>query len=438
MVKEKGMDKSDQRYQELLQILKEEVVPAVGCTESIAIALCAAKTREVLGCFPETCLVEVSGNILKNAKRVIVPNTGGLKGVEAAAAAGIVAGKPDLKLGVIAVVLERQKRWIREYLEEKRIRVKSLETEGELLDIRVHAGGGDHEVEVRIAGTHTNIVLIRKDGEILLQRTGPGGIPCDDMGGDRSVLSVSNIVEFADSVDIADVAEILSRQVQYNMAISREGLTHSWGANVGKVLLASFGMDVHMRARAGAAAGADARMSGCEMPVMINSGSGNQGIAVSVPVIEYARSTDCTDEKLYRSLVVSNLIAIHQTTGIGRLSAYCGAVCAGAGAGCGIAYLLGGDENAVAHTLINTLATLSGMVCDGVKPSCAAKIASAVDAGILGYEMFCHGQKFRSGEGIVSSGVEDTIQNVGRLGSVGMRGADREIMQMMDGMGDQG
>ena len=423
------MEKTDIRYQTYLQILKEELVPAMGCTEPIAISYCAAKARAILGCLPEKSLVEVSGNIIKNVKSVIVPNTNGLKGIEAAAAAGIVAGDAEQVLEVIADVDEKQKKEIREYLERGVIKVRPLQTD-EILDIVVHVFGDGHEVVVRIANYHTNIVLIRKDGEVLYEIGGAAAAE-ETKQADRNLLSVADIVEFADTADLEDVREILSRQIACNTAISAEGLKNPWGANVGKVLLKTYGNDVKVRARAAAAAGSDARMSGCEMAVIINSGSGNQGMTASLPVIEYAKELKVSEEKLYRALLVSNLITIHQKTGIGRLSAYCGAVSAGCGAGCGIAYLHGGDFRCIAHTLVNALAIVSGIVCDGAKPSCAGKIASAVDAGILGYEMYCEGQQFRGGDGILSKGVENTIRNIGRLGSVGMKETDKEIIQIM-------
>ena len=423
------MDKQDIRYRTYVRILREELVPAMGCTEPIAISYCAAIARKTLGCLPEGALVEASGNIIKNVKSVVVPNTGGLRGIEAAAAAGIIAGDPDRVLEVIASVTDAQKHAIREYLDRKTIRVKALEA-GEILDIVVHAYAGGHEAVVRIAGKHTNVVHISLDGKVLKT----GSVKAEDGGqsqADRSLLNVEDIVDFADTADLSDVRETLERQIACNMAISREGLTGDWGANIGKVLLSTYGDDVKIRARAAAAAGSDARMNGCEMPVIINSGSGNQGITASVPVITYARELGVGQDKTLRALLVSNLITIHLKTGIGRLSAYCGAVSAGCGAGCGIAYLQGGDTRCIAHTLVNALAIDSGIICDGAKASCAAKIASAVDAGILGYEMFRRGQQFRGGDGILSKGVENTIRNVSRLGSVGMRETDEEIIQIM-------
>ena len=422
------MERTSVQYQTYVQILKEELVPAMGCTEPIALAYCAAKAREVLGVLRERCMEEASGNIVKNVKSVIVPNTGGLRGIEAAAAAGVVAGDAGRILEVIAGVTEEQKVQIKEYMGKTQIQVKPLETD-ELLDMIVTLYGGGSYAKVRIANYHTNIVLIEKDGETLYEM---GVMATEDAQmADRSLLNVKDIYDFAKTVELEDVNELISRQIEYNSAISREGLDHDWGANIGSVLLKAYGDDIRVRARAAAAAGSDARMSGCEMPVIINSGSGNQGMTASLPVIEYAKELKVSEEEMYRALVLSNLVTIHQKTGIGRLSAYCGAVSAGCGAGCGIAYLLGGDYAAIAHTLVNALAIVSGIICDGAKPSCAGKIAAAVDAGILGYQMYINGQQFRGGDGIVSKGVENTIRNIGRLGKEGMKGTDKEIIQIM-------
>ena len=413
------MENTSIQYQTYVQILKEELVPAMGCTEPIALAYCAAKAREVLGILPDRCVVEASGNIVKNVKSVIVPNTGGLKGIEAA------AGRV---LEVIAGVTGEQKVQIKEYMEKTPIQVKPLETD-ELLDMIVTLYGNGSYARVRIANYHTNIVLIEKDGEKLYEM----GVMATEEAqmADRSLLNVKDIYDFAKTVELEDVRELIGRQIEYNSAISREGLENNWGANIGSVLLKAYGDDIRVRARAAAAAGSDARMSGCEMPVIINSGSGNQGMTASLPVIEYAKELKSSEEELYRALVLSNLVTIHQKTGIGRLSAYCGAVSAGCGAGCGIAYLLGGDYATIAHTLVNALAIVSGIICDGAKPSCAGKIAAAVDAGILGYQMYINGQQFRGGDGIISKGVENTIRNIGRLGKEGMKETDKEIIQIM-------
>ena len=425
------MEKTDSRYRHFVQILREELVPAMGCTEPIAIAYGAAKAREVLGHLPERMLVEASGNIIKNVKSVVVPNTGGLKGISAAAAAGAVAGDPGQILEVISTVTEGQKAEIRDYLDRCEIRVKPAPGDV-VFDVILTLWAGEDSVRLRIMDYHTNIVLIEKNGVPLLQcgAVTPAGEAASGLT-DRSCLSVDAIVDFADTVDLEDVAAPVERQLEYNCAIAREGMTRDWGANIGKVLREYYGEDVKVRARYMAAAGSDARMSGCEMPVIIVSGSGNQGITASVPVAVYAQELKVSHEKLLRAVVLSDLLAIHMKTGIGRLSAYCGAVSAGCAAGAAISYLYGGGRREVGHTLVNALATISGMICDGAKPSCAAKIAAAVDAGILGWHMFRSGQQFRCGEGIVTKGVEETIANIGRLGRLGMRETDREIIRIM-------
>ena len=425
------MEKTDQRYHHFIQILREELVPAMGCTEPIAIAYAAAKAREVLGRLPERILVEASGNIIKNVKSVVVPNTGGLKGIEASAAAGAVAGDAGKILEVISQVTDAQKKEIKSYLAGHEVRVAPAPGDV-VFDIIVTLVAGADTVRLRIADYHTNIVLIEKNGEILLES---GNVVSDSASGltDRSCMSVEAIVDFVNTCDIEDVQDIVQRQIDYNYAIAQEGMAHDWGANIGKVLRQHYGDDIKIRARAMAAAGSDARMSGCEMPVIIVSGSGNQGITASVPVIEYAKELGASHETMLRAVTLSDLLTIHMKTGIGRLSAYCGAVSAGCGAGAAIAWLHGGDFEVIAHTLVNALATISGMICDGAKPSCAAKIAAAVDAGLLGYHMYRSQQQFYGGEGIVSKGVENTIANIGRLGRLGMRETDREIIRIMTG-----
>ncbi len=429
------MDRTDTRYRNYIQILKEELVPAMGCTEPIALAYGAARAREILGCIPESIEVEASGNIIKNVKSVMVPNTDGLKGSEAAAAAGVVAGNAGLVLEVLSQVTDEQKREIRTYLDTHTITVAP--TEGDVIfDIIVTLHAGEDYVKLRIAEYHTNIVYIEKNGTVLMQS---GEVVAgDDTEGltDHSCLTVEGVLGFIESMDIEDIREMVERQINYNYAIAEEGMQNNWGANIGKVLRDNYGTDVKMRARYMAAAGSDARMSGCEMPVIIVSGSGNQGITASVPVIEYAKELGVSHETLLRAVTLSDLLTIHMKTGIGRLSAYCGAVCAGCGAGAAIAWLNGGELAEISHTLVNALAIVSGMICDGAKPSCAAKIASAVDAGILGYHMYSNGQQFRGGEGIVTKGVEVTIDNVGRLGRIGMRDTDREILRIMTGQED--
>lgn len=424
------MKPSDVRYKNYLQILKEELVPAMGCTEPIAIAYGAAKARETLGVLPDRVLVEASGNIIKNVKSVVVPNTNGLKGIEAAAAAGIVAGEAGKILEVISEVTEAQKEEIKAYLNNTKITVKGADTD-EIFDIILTLWAGEAYVKLRISQYHTNIVYVEKNGNILYE---VGAVRAKEEGlTDKSLLNVKDIIEFAETVEIADVRDVIMRQADYNTAIAEEGLRGSYGANVGKVLLETYGNDVKIRARAKAAAGSDARMSGCELPVIIVSGSGNQGMTASLPVIEFAKELKVSEEEMIRALVVADLITIHQKTGIGRLSAYCGAVSAGAGSATGIAYLLGGRYEEIAHTLVNALAITSGIVCDGAKPSCAGKISSAIDAGIMGYYMYKNGQQFFGGDGIVKKGVEETIKSVGRLGKEGMKETDKEIIKIMVG-----
>lgn len=424
------MVKTDEKYGAYVQILKEELIPAMGCTEPIALAYAAAKAREVLGVKPDRVLVEASGSIIKNVKSVIVPNTDSLKGIPAAATAGIIAGQADRGLEVIASVTKEQIKEMKAFLENVPVEVSHIDS-GITFEIVVTEYSKEEYAKVRIANYHTNIVLIEKNHEVLLEIPVEG--ESEEGLTDRTLLDMQSIWDFANSVDIEDVREVLSCQIEYNTAISEEGLRGNYGANIGSVLLAMEGNDIRTRAKAKAAAGSDARMNGCELPVIINSGSGNQGITCSIPVIEYAKELQCEEEKLYRALTLSNLVAIHQKTGIGRLSAYCGAVCAGAAAGAGIAYLCGGTYKDITHTIVNALAVVSGIVCDGAKASCAAKIAYAVDAGILGYNMYKNGQQFYAGDGIVTKGADETIRNVGRLGKDGMKQTNEEIIDIMVG-----
>lgn len=421
----------DKQYEAYVQILREELIPAFGCTEPIALAYAAAIAAGELGKYPTGVLVEVSGNIVKNVKSVIVPNTGGMNGIEAAVAAGIVAGKPEKKLEVIADIEERQIADIRKFMESTRIQVNLADSEY-IFDIGVILFNEEESVKVRIVGEHTNVVLIEHNGRVILKKDITADRTASDMT-DRSVLNIQDIVEFANIAEIADVQEILDRQIAYNMAIAQEGMKNNYGANIGKVLLHTYGDDVKTKARAYAAAGSDARMNGCSLPVVICSGSGNQGITASVPVIVYAIELGIEKDRLYRALLVSNLATIHQKTGIGRLSAYCGAISAGCGSGAGIAYLLGDGYEEISHTLVNGLAIVSGIICDGAKASCAAKIATAVDAGIMGYAMYKQGQQFHAGDGIVAKGIEENILNIGLLAKEGMRETDKEILTIMTG-----
>lgn len=418
-----------QKYQDYINVLKEELIPAMGCTEPIAIAYAGAIAREHLGCLPERVEIEVSGNIIKNVKSVIVPNTGGLRGIEVAAAAGIVAGDAAKELKVISEVSTEAVAVIHKFLESTPITVNFSDSK-KIFDIMITVYGNGHSAYVRICEFHTNIVEIREDDKYVLQKD----IAVEDSLGftDRGFMNVQEIIEFADTARIEDVKDILDLQIECNVNISEEGLAGDYGANIGKVLLKTYGTDdVKIRAKAKAAAGSDARMNGCEMPVVINSGSGNQGITASIPVIEYAKELGVSDEKRYGALLVSNLITIHLKSGIGRLSAYCGAVSAGCASGAGIAYLYGGGVDEVSHTIVNSLAITSGIICDGAKASCAAKIATAIDAGILGYNMYKEGQQFYGGDGIVSKGVENTIKNVGQLAKEGMATTDQEILKIM-------
>ena len=423
------MKREDEKYQAYVQILKEELVPAMGCTEPIALAYAAAKAREVLGEIPDEVKVEASGSIIKNVKSVIVPNTNHLKGIPAAATAGIIAGKAEKELEVIAEVTEEQIEEMKEFLKTRKITVEHVD-HGITFEIIVTVTKEDSYAMVRIANYHTNIVHIEKDHKVLLDIPVEG--ESEEGLTDRSLLDVEDIWDFINTVEIDDIREVIGRQIEYNTAIADEGLRGDYGANIGRVLLETYGdADVKVRAKARAAAGSDARMNGCELPVIINAGSGNQGMTCSLPVLEYAKELNSGEEKTYRALALSNLVAIHQKTGIGRLSAYCGAVSAGAAAGAGIAYLCGGGYEEMIHTVVNALAIVSGMVCDGAKASCAAKIAESVDAGILGYNMYIRGQQFYAGDGIVTRGVEATIHNIGRLGKDGMRETNEEIIKMM-------
>ena len=425
------MTKDNPKYSAFISILEEELVPAMGCTEPIALAYCAAKARAVLGQLPDKVVIGASGSIIKNVKSVIVPNTNHMKGIPAAAAAGIVAGDPAKELEVIASVTAGQISQMREFLDTTPMTVEHVDN-GLTFDIIVTLYKGEEYAKVRIVNYHTNIVLIEKNGEKLLELEVEG----EDESGltDRSCLNIADILDFAESVDVNDIAEILLRQIRYNTAIAEEGLRGNYGSNIGSILLQTYGdQSVMVRAKAMAAAGSDARMNGCELPVIINSGSGNQGMTTSLPVIEYAKELNVSEEKLLRALAVANLVTIHQKTSIGRLSAFCGAVSAGAGAGAGIAFLLGTDLDGISHTVANAIATTGGIVCDGAKASCASKIATAVEAGILGYNMHIRNQNFQPDDGLVGDSPEETIANIGRLGKQGMKATNEEIIKTMVG-----
>lgn len=423
------MERHDACYRQYVQILREELRPATGCTEPIAIAYAAAKARSVLGALPDRVLVEVSGNIIKNVKSVVVPHTGGLRGIPAAAAAGIVAGDAEAQLEVLSAMTEEQSAAISPFLKVVPVEVRHADTPY-IFDIQVTVFHGPDSAQVRLVGHHTNVVSVRRGGQVLLEREiseGSGSLT------DRSCLTVEGIVAFADCLSTEDVEEVLEQQIRCNMAIAEEGLRHDYGANIGKTLLRGHEEDLSYRMRAYAAAASDARMNGCEMPVVICSGSGNQGITASVPVWRYGLFLGADEENILRAVALSDLITIHQKTGIGRLSAYCGAVSAGVGAGCGIAWLRGAGYDGISHTICNAVAMISGCICDGAKASCASKIAMAVGTGILGYNMYLGGNNFRPGDGIEGADVEETIRNVGVLASKGMHETDRVILNIMTG-----
>lgn len=416
------------QYDNYVKILKGELIPAMGCTEPIAIAFTTAKAREVLGHMPEKMLVRCSGNIIKNVKGVIVPNSGGQKGVEVAAILGAVAGKADLELQVISEVQQEDIDKTKE-LYQKGICSCELEEGEENLFIRAELTAGQDVAAVEVRTKHNHIAKIEKNGKVLFEQADV----ITQQSGDKSKLNIKDILQFANEVNLDDVRDVISTQIKCNSAISEEGLTHNWGAQVGQTLMKFGGNDVRTKARAAAAAGSDARMNGCALPVVINSGSGNQGITCTMPVLVYAEDMGADEDKLYRALVLTNLISLHQKRYIGNLSAYCGAVSAGTAAACGIAYLNGGDYDTIGKTIINAVGNVGGIVCDGAKASCAAKISSSVDAGIMGYEMAKHGLVFPFGEGIVEKDYEKTIQNIGRMGRQGMKSTDVEILNIMIG-----
>ena len=418
----------EKTYQAYVDILHEELVPAMGCTEPIAIAYAAALARNALGTMPSAVTLAVSGNIVKNVKSVVVPNTQGRKGMRTAVAAGICFGKAERELEVISQASDEDLVALDAFLEQVPVRLAPASS-NRPFDIEVTLASGNDTSYVRIIDNHTNVVRITRNNEVLLS------VPFSDKDVEtpenRAILNVADIVEFANAVRLDDVRDVLERQMEYNLAIAQEGLSNQWGANIGRILLRSYGNSVQNRAKAWAAAGSDARMSGCKMPVIINSGSGNQGITCSIPVIVYARECCVSNDLLLRALVVSNLVSIHLKTGIGSLSAYCGATSAGCGAGAGICYLYGGGVREIAHTVVNALAINSGMICDGAKSSCAAKIASAVEAGLLGMQMNLHDSQFYGGDGIVVKGVENTIRAVTAIARDGMRATDAEILHIM-------
>ncbi len=426
------MDKAT--YDAYVQIIHSELIAAMGCTEPIAIAYCSAKAARILGQLPEKIRVSCSGNIVKNVKGVVVPNSGGMKGIDVAAVLGAVGGDPDKGLEVIAGASLKDREKVIELLKDKDYCRCEVMIGCDNLHIEVFMQAGQHSAAVEIMGSHTHIVRIEKDGVLLFSADAPVQNPqaAQELYRLKELLSVEGILAFADEADLDLVRGPLELQIENNSRISMEGLKNDYGVRVGKALMSRYGAsDLTIRARAVAAAGSDARMSGCPMPVVINSGSGNQGITVSMPVIEYAREMNVSHDKLLRALIVSNLISIHQKRFLGNLSAYCGATSAACGAVCGIAYLCGDGYDTIANTITNTIATIGGMVCDGAKPSCAAKIASALDAAFMAFELQRNGGVFAPGEGLVRSDVEKTIRAVGQMGREGMRSTDSEILDIM-------
>ncbi len=420
------MNRMDKEYQNYVSILNEELLPAMGCTEPVAVAYAAAKGREVLGCLPERCMLFVSGNIIKNVKSVVVPNTGGLKGLKAAAAAGIVVGKAELQMSVVAETKPEEIPGIQQYIDTHTILIQRKEGDSALY-IEVLLEGEGHSSRVIISDYHTNIILIEKDGQVIFEKEPEQRA---SFSSDHSLMSLEGMWDFINSVEIEDISALLDSQIRCNSAISQEGLDNPWGAQIGRILLSS-ASDTKTRAMARAAAGSDARMSGCEKPVVIVGGSGNQGLTVTMPVLEYAERLGSSPEQVYRALALANLMAVYLKKDIGRLSAYCTAVTAGVGAGCAVAYLDGGSLEAIRQTIVNDLAVLSGMFCDGAKPSCAAKVANSVSAGIMGYEMYKNGQSFNGGDGFLQDSADDTIDVVAELAREGMAETEEKILNIM-------
>lgn len=412
--------------QEYINVLHRELVPALGCTEPIAIAYAAAKVREVLGCFPEHLEIRCSGNIIKNVKAVVVPNSNGLRGVEAAAVLGAVGGNAKRKLEVLEEITSEHISRTQELLKQNYCTC-SLQQEVANLYIVAIASSSEHTASVTIINRHTFITEIQKDGEILYQHD----LVDDTASVDWSHWNVKEILEFANHVNLNSVKDVIERQIELNSAIADEGLNSGYGAQIGRTILKVYGNDVKVRARARAAAGSDARMGGCSLPVVINSGSGNQGMTVSLPVIEFAKEWKVSEETLYRALILSNLISVYHKHFIGSLSAFCGAVTAACGCGSAITYLSGGGYEEIARTIVNTVANVGGIVCDGAKASCAAKIASAVDAAILGHCLSMEGLSFQPGEGIIQESLDETIKSVGYIGRVGMKETDLDILKIM-------
>lgn len=412
-------------------ILKSELIKALGCTEPIAVAYAAAKARSVLGTMPDSCVVRCSGNIVKNVKGVTVPNSNGMKGISAAAVLGIVGGDAESELSVLQTVKPEDTETAKKLLTADFCKAELAEgVENLYIDVTVRKGG--ESAEVLLKERHINIVKIVKNGVTVYENDSKTAEASGAFVIDKSTLNVKDIIDYAENAPLSDFAETVKTQIDCNSAIANEGLTKAYGANVGRTLLEyGDGSSVQLRARAYAAAGSDARMSGCPLPVVINSGSGNQGITVSLPIMIYAGHYGISEERMLRALAMGNLLACDQKRHIGNLSAYCGAASAAAGSAGAIAWMLGGDYKVISDTVTNAICTIGGMVCDGAKASCAAKIAAALETALTGYNMALKGRVFAPGEGLVKENVEDTIASVGRMAKTGMKSTDVEILTIM-------
>lgn len=409
------------------ELLRSELIMALGCTEPISIALAAAKAREVLGSIP--CKIEVmcSGNIIKNVKGVTVPNTNGMKGVEAATAIGTVAGDSCLGLEVLSKVTDEDIKAAKDLLEKDIITV-SLKEGVENLDIEIVAEDDKkNTVDVEIKNKHTNIVKVTKNDDVIHIDNCYTHTPEYE---NYDELSVKDIFEYANNVDLGEVKDLLEKQITLNSEISDEGLTGKWGVAMGKILIDEDD-SIRTKAKAKAAAGSDARMSGCSLPVVINAGSGNQGITCTMPLVVFANEKNYDRETLYRGLLVTNLTALHIKRFIGRLSAFCGVTSAGVAAGAGICYMETKDLDLIEKTIGNALMIASGMICDGAKPSCAAKIATAVDAGISGYYLAKNNRNFEPGDGLLKDDIEETIRSIGYVAKEGMKETDIIVLNTM-------
>ena len=416
----------EKRIKALIAIMEKELLPAMGCTEPIALAYSVAYAKKLLGKTPERVVVKCSGNIIKNTMAVTVPSTNGLRGIKAAALAGVYGGNADKQLEVLTDVTDEDRKMINEKLKTNMVQVEALDST-HALHIIAEVYAGEEYATVEVIDTHTNLGHVEKNGEVLHEKKEEELVELLD---DEKSLTLKEIIEFADCVNLDDVREMLERQIEYNSNISKEGLTNDWGASVGKTLM-TYGDDIYTKIKASAAAGSDARMSGCLLPVVINCGSGNQGITVTMPIVTYGEYIGASHEEILRSLCMANLTAVHQKSGIGRLSAFCGALCAATASVAGIAYMNKDEYDVIAQTIVNSLGNVGGMVCDGAKSSCAAKIASSLDCALMGYEMAKRKRGFIDGEGIVKANVEKTIESVGRMASQGMRATDQEILRIM-------